>query len=383
MLVLAVFLFAVNAAALGISPAIAEITFQPGLAQDGEIRVLGEPEPFTVKVMVDGELGQYITIDHDVVEVPLGGATIKYHISLPAELRPGRLRTTIALEQQAQPTAASGPGKATFGARAAVGHTIIVNVPVEGKYAEASLSASSVQLGQPTNFIVSLTNYGKETIDAAQGNIEVINQQNKPVASIPTDAASIPPGESRELAAHWTPQDLPLGPYRAVATIDYDGQTATAHTTFLIGDVSVEILSLEPSLLTSGLIQKLTLEVRSQWSEPLPGTYAAIALFKDGIEEGKEVDTLTTVPLLLEPWEKGILTAYWDTSIIKGGDYTAKATLFYGTGRTTTKEFSLLVQEPQDNVSLPLIGVGILGSMVLFSVLFVHFRRRSQQREEF
>lgn len=324
---------------LGVAPAYEEIFFEPSYTQTFQAKIYGESESFDAKFVVTGDLAQYITLPVNRITVPSTGTEFSYTISLPEELRPGRHKTTIIIEQQQSSSSSAGQ----FGAIGALGYAVYVNVPYEGKYAEAKIDAPNVDLGQPVNFVVTVTNYGKENIESAKGIIEIYDQNGTRVTWIETDEKSISSETSAELYAHWTPTNVRAGVYTAKVVVTYDEKETVAETTFRIGDLFIDIIDIAPHIFEQGKIQKFSVQIQSFWSQSISNVYATIALQKDGAT----LDTITTAPLTLEQWATSELTGYWDTTAYDTGNYTATVTLYYE-GKTTIETFSVSVNEKEE-----------------------------------
>lgn len=361
---------------LGISPAITEIRFEPGLTKSLKVQIFGESKVFDTKLSVSGDLKEHITLQQESLTVPESGTIFEYEVNLPFELKPGKHKASIAIEQQPK-VLESGAGKSTFGARAAVGHVIIVNVPYENKYAEATISAPNTNVGQPVDFVVTVANYGNEDIQKVQGVIDILDYDSKSVVTINTDSSSLKRGEKTELYAHWTPKEVKAGIYKARVVVDYDGKQTKAETTFLVGNLFIDILDLNPKEFEQDKIQKLNINIKSFWSQEVEKIHATINIFFND----KQKETISTHLINLDPWQTGIITAFWDTTDYQFGEYDAEVVLNYQ-DKTTTKAFGLIIKGSEKN-SPPYILVGVLivaGLIVTF--LIINAVRKKNQEDE-
>jgi len=358
---------------LGISPAVQEIKFEPSLTESFQVQIFGEANPFDVKLTVSGDLERYITLPQESLTVPEEGITFEYEINLPPQFKPGKHKASIVIEQQPK-ISESGAGKSTFGARAAVGYLIVVNVPYENKYAEAVINVPNVNVGQPLNFIVTVNNYGNEDIQNAQGIIDVFDDKENKIITIDTDSSGIKQGKGVELYSHWTPKEVKPGIYEAKAVINYDGKQTKAETDFLIGDLFIDILDLNPKEIELDQIQKLNIDVKSFWSQKIEKIYATVDLFKDNEKQ----ETISTPPINLEPWQTSSLTAFWDTTNYDPGEYSAKVILNYK-DKTTLKNFKLIIKTPEKSFPYSvLVGVLIvIGLMIIFFIIII-IKKRSK-----
>ncbi|MBU0459236.1 MAG: hypothetical protein KJ771_00340 [Nanoarchaeota archaeon] len=368
------FLFVPIVYSLGISPAIEEIKFEPALANTFKVQIFGETDPFEVKLSVSGELKDYITLSQEKLTVPSEGASFDYKINLPDELKPGRHKTSIVIEQQPK-TSESGAGKSPFGAQAAVGHVIAINVPYQEKYAEATISVPNAKIGQPIDFVVTVTNFGNEDIINAQGIISILDDNDDKVIDIETGSSNIKQEERVKLYSHWTPKEVKPGIYKAKAVIDYDGKLIETETDFLIGDLFIDILDLNPKEIEQGKIQKLNINVKSFWSQEIEKIYASIDILKDNEKQ----ETVSTPPINLEPWQTSSLTAFWDTTNYDPGEYNADITLNYG-DKTTVKEFKLTIKNLEKPSSFPLLWITIV--VIVGIVIFIIYLIKKKNKDE-
>ncbi|MBI2662567.1 hypothetical protein HYX11_03850 [Candidatus Woesearchaeota archaeon] len=366
---------------LGITPPAEELNFESGLSKTFQLNIYGENKPFEVKLSVSGELKDYIKLKQEVLTVPLEGLTLYYKINLPSELKPGRHKASIIIEQQLT-VSETGAGKSTFGAMPAVGHVIIINVPYEGKYAEAKLNAPDVKIGEVINFVVTVTNYGSEALSNVQGTIKIYDSEGKEIISIGTDDKEVKKGESVELYAHWTP-NIKAGIYKAKVVVDYDNKKTEAETSFRIGDILVGIISLNPQEFVNGKINKMELEVESLWDSEIKNVYASIDIKKGKSKE----ETIATPPVTLKPWQKDKLIAYLDTTNYETGEYNAEVTLNYA-DKTTQKDFKLTVNNPRESkntsktystLTIPIIIVVII---LIISTSIILIKKRREKEEE-
>jgi len=366
--------------ALGIAPAIEEFNFEPGINRTFQVKIYGENEPFEVKLSISGELRDFIKLEQEVLAVPDEGNVFAYEVNLPSELKPGRHKASIVIEQQPK-ASKTGAGKSTFGAMPAVGHVIAVNVPYEGKYAEAKISVPDVKVGEIIDFAVIVTNYGGEDISNAKGVIKIYDSEENEITSIETENKGIKKGESTELYAHWTP-NVKAGIYKAKALVDYDHKKTEAETSFSIGDLLIEIIDLSPKELELGKISKIELEVESMWNSEIKNVYAFIDI-KNG--KSKE-ETITTSPVVLKPWQKEKLFAYWDTTNYEAGEYSAEVILNYE-DKIAKKKFKLTVNSPGEakepsKTFSPLTIALIIGIIILIIVTLVLLFKKMRKEEE-
>ena len=114
--------FIPNVFGLGLSPAAYTTIFSPNLEQTYNLTILGEKEPFDIKLFVNGELKEYIELPGENFTVPPQNLTLKYKIKLPEKLENGTYKTSIVVEKQ------EVEGHGTVGPKIALGQVIVVKV---------------------------------------------------------------------------------------------------------------------------------------------------------------------------------------------------------------------------------------------------------------
>ncbi len=366
--------------AIGISPPSMEVMFQPSLEADGELTLLAMGNSFGAKISVQGELEKYITTDQSFVNVPPEGMNLSYHIRVPESMRPGNFNTSIGAEQSAVQQS-SGPGKAPFGAVSAIGMPIYIIVPAQDKYAEISMdSPGNVELGKSINFHIQVINYGNQSLSPIKGKVHILTSQNKSLATIDTDAISLNVGEHGELYAYWVPANITAGFYQAYAEVEYaEKKVKTPTYSFLVGDIFIDVLDLEPHQFQPDHINKFNISIRSFWSQPLENVFAQIDIVD---RSGAQKDSISTPPITLPAWQPGELTSFWDTANYNESEYTAKVTLNYYNGKTTTKEFKVMRAPDTIAPSGGSFGLGmalfIIVGIIVLAVILIYIWHRKQ-----
>ncbi len=375
-----VFLFILgsNALALGISPAIKEVKFSPGLSQSVELTITGEQKPFDVNIISTGELAEFVHLTATLLTVPSQGLTFYYNFTLPMQLKPGRHKASIVVEQK--PSAQeSGAGKPMFGAIAAVGHVLTVNVPYGSKYAEITVEATNANIGELVNLKIIVNNLGNEDINIAKGTIDIFDNKNKKIISIETDSKSVPKGEKTELYAYWTPKGISPGIYTAKARVEYDGKSAEAESAFRIGDLSVSIIDLLPKEFEIDSIIKAQINIESFWSSKISSAYAIVTISKDS----KDYFTTKTPSVDLGPLAKTQLETYLDTHGLAEGEYSAKIKLIYADKQTDKTVKITVTKTKKTGSGTSAIMIVLVVAVILLIILAIYlFIRNYSSRKK-
>ncbi len=377
-----IFLFSFSAYSLGIGPSgqisMPDVNFQPNLRIERDIFVKNsEYSYFPVEMEIGGDLAEYGELsEYEFMLAPKGepgdGRSLKFTMTLPEEFEPGShivaIRATQVLEGEFE-----GGGTAV-GAKVRVAVGFYVHVPYPGKYLETDMEIENAEVNETIVFIISAINRGNETIENAQGTIQIYDSNGNLVVSLKTDKKSIEPGEPVELRAEWLAFNINPGEYGAVVLIDYDGFTTTIHKDFRIGSPTAKILGVTAEPIANGTVGTIKTTVMSYWNSEIKDAYVIITAKKGGYSGVSQSPSLT-----LKPWEEIEITNYWDTSEALGpGEYQGIATLYY-LNKTDIKEFTLEVTERQ--FVLPdLMWIVVVILIIIFAVLILFTLRKRRKR---
>ncbi len=173
---------------------------------------------------------------------------------------------------------------------------------------------------------------------------------------------------------------MEAGTYTAKLQIDYEGKSATAETTFKLGEVFVDIISFQTEL-TADMINEYKAEIASEWSNVIEKAYVQLT-----IDDGKEIYNFKGSSFSLDPWEEGETLLYVDLNRppaqIAAGVYPATFSVFYD-GFSNTKEFDVKIKEPGffDNFS-PILVIGFVVMVLIIVLMFVYIVRLNKRVKE-
>ena len=102
-----------------------------------------------------------------------------------------------------------------------------------------------MNVDEKTNFTIDIENMGKPTVQSTYADIVIFNKDtNQSIKAIRTNTATnIQSWDKVRLAAMFDSVNLNPGDYRAVATLNFDGNTETKEAPFRIGSKNVNILN--------------------------------------------------------------------------------------------------------------------------------------------
>ncbi|MBS3080116.1 hypothetical protein J4221_01475 [Candidatus Pacearchaeota archaeon] len=322
--------------------------FYPGFEKEIEFSLFN-PEHKNMKVVltIQGTLNESVSLFLEENIISFLPSEIekkfKYKIKIDKELEPGKHEVEIVALEIPVTTDDYVPSTSKV-----VSKTIIY-VPYPGKFVEAELEVLNAEKNGTAEFIVSVTNRGKEIIENAYAEIHILSLLEKEIDNIQTDSGKIAPGETVDLKGIW---DITVSPgdYIAKITINYDSNTEDFEKQFAIGAKNLSIEGILVNNFQLGEIAKLQILVDNKWNQKLEEVYANLIIYN---KEGQVLADIKSVGEEINALSKKELIAYWDTVGVEPGDYSGNLKVYYG-DRISEKGLMLRVSE----YSLEIFGVG-------------------------
>ncbi|MBI2449439.1 hypothetical protein HYV49_04030 [Candidatus Pacearchaeota archaeon] len=365
------------ASAIGITPGKVTEDFSPGLERDVGFSVINsEKKDMNVLFYVKGDLGEHVTLNKQFDAFSRFDETksYTYSIRLPERLNPGKhVAEIVALElppgayQQGTFVEAGRDGgnvsvaviqplgSSTFvGAVAGVITQFEIFVPYPGKFIEAELDIYQDKNTGKTIFSIAAISRGKLDIVNLKADIDIYTSLNQKVGTIETDSISLTSGRRGVLLKEWMP-DVPPGPYRAVATVHYDENIIELEKVFNIGEVILEIESIEVKNFQLGGIGKFEVTVRNIGSSDILNAYLNIVVFN---KEGETMADFKSPTYDVNALSREKMIAFWDTAGVQKGVYEGKIILHY-LEREDEKPIQLQISEDS------IVVIGATGRVVL------------------
>lgn len=373
------FLFPANVLALGISGSMGEFNFKPNMRVEKRVCVSNSVKGhFEVEMVLTGNMTEYATLseEHFVLApkgTPGGVKCIDFVLQLPEKLeKPGTHRLWV-WAGQVLGDGGAGPGT-MLGGRVELGTDIKVHVPIPGKYIEADMTIESGEVNETVTFTIDAINRGNQTIESAQGTIDVYDSNGKKATYVKTNSKRMEPSVRTELKAEWLANVDP-GEYLANATIEYDGFTTFVSKDFRVGSPAAKILNVTAEPVVNGTIGTIKTKVISYWSQNIENAYVTLTAKRGGYSESSQSPSL-----MLRPWEKVDFVNFWDTSKALGpGEYQGIATLHY-LDKTDTEEFTLKVIEKPGFVFPDVMWIIVAILVVIFGVMILLTVRKKKER---
>lgn len=360
-----IILFLNNVSSLGVSPALKEYNFKPGLEAEITYRVFATSADMELELYVAGELAEYVNLDRESL---VGGGSFTATLKLPEDvkLKPGKNRIYIGVKEKVDDELISS----SIGTSVTIQVVILIHVPYPGRYLEVDLKSKDVNVNEPIDFELDIKSYGEENVIVTP-KIE-ISSGDKILDVLEFRERIILSQELVQLKKTFYPEEYNPGNYKATAIVDYEGETAIDEETFRIGELIINILDYTKRVLI-GKTSAFDLSIESGWNDKIDGAYAEVS-FLDNF--GNKILDFPTFTTNLAPWENKTITGYFDSSNFSSGFYDANITLIYFGKDVGKSENQIVKVEFVNENNLILIGGIILGVIVFGLVLWVVLRRR-------
>ena len=335
--------------ALGITPGRTTVDFRPGLQKTISFEIINSKgENLEFSLSVDGELSDYINLESDRISISSSESSknVNYNINLPDSLEPGVRTGKVVVTEIPEEVDA---GDSYVAAILAVATQIYVNVPYPGKYATSGMVVYNANKGEDVTFIFPIINKGEFDLTSVRANVDIYNSLSEKVDSFNTKSIVIPNGEKKEIVYKWV-ADVPIGEYRAAATVIYDEGVINLERTFRVGTKELELQEISVNNFALGQIVKLEMLVENKWSEPISGAYIETKIKND---VGNVVSSFESASYSVEALSKQVFMSYWDTAGVKVGSYDAEVSINYG-DKSSKKNLEFQVEENK----LTVIGLG-------------------------
>ncbi|MAH01899.1 hypothetical protein CMO87_01550 [Candidatus Woesearchaeota archaeon] len=320
--------------AIGIIPSAIKMDFQPN-----------HEETFTfytevtenIGIYIEGGLAEYVTLEEDNMAKD---GTFVIKVKLPAEIEtPGKNRVLVGLIEK-------GSGGGTVAGIASIRTPIDIKVPYPGVYAEIGFNVNDLNINETANFVVTINNLGKEDINNAKAAIDICDSDERLVEKLFTEEKNIKPNARENLMALFDSSEHAAGAYKAIAHVTYADKSKDLEANFKMGTLNVKIINYTKTFFKDK-IGKFGIEIESRWNGKINDIFAEVKVFNDT----KEVSSFKTVSVSLEPWEKKIVSTFWDTEGLGEGTYDVEIILFYE-GQTTKLNDVIEIITEKEEISI-------------------------------
>ncbi len=347
-------------AMVGVRPASYEVNFEPNLKKVFTFNFMGDPG-VNFQIYAEGPFSEYVELSTDKL---VAGGSVNALLQLPVKAdKPGRHRLLIGGRQVA------GDNKATLGIVGNVQGVIFVNVPYPGKYAELNFVVSNANTGEDVDLNLKIYSKGEQDINT-HSKIEIYDSEKKSLLqTIDLGENLVKSTEFVELKTKLSTLDYLSGDYFAKAVVTYETGAVQDEKVFRLGKLFVDI-SNYTKFVERGKINRFEIQAESYWNDPIPGVYANVSIMNYS-----RLNFLTP-SMVIEPWQKTVLTGYFDTSEINQNKIKAKITLHYNQ-ETTEKIVEIEFTEPIDYTIYIIIGVSVLILLTLIGIIVIIAKKKS------
>ncbi|MFH1637782.1 MAG: hypothetical protein ABIB71_05140 [Candidatus Woesearchaeota archaeon] len=317
--ILAMILLATAVSALGITPGQRIIEFDPNTEHTIQFSVINDGhKDLMLMVYTLGEMNSSISLPMQLVVMPSdeGSKKLSYDVKLPEELSPGDHVAEVVLQEINPNAQKDGVGVQT---QLAVATRLIVRVPYPDKF----LEIGKIEVMKPgadgsIEFRLPVQNFGEEGIEGTMAEFTITDPEGKNVGKIESQKEHMDAGERTLLKAKWK-ADVTPGEYSVVAKVHFDDEYKTSkETVFNVGEVDIEVLSIETKNFNLGQVAKVDITMLSKWNKEIEDAYVSLEV-KD--EEGEGISKVKTPTFNLLPYASKVVPAYWDTADYETGSY--------------------------------------------------------------
>jgi len=338
-------------------PSNNEIDFKPGLEKTFNFRVT--PSSMDVKLSVSGYLAEYVALSKALIKSNSTDRRFKVMIKLPEKIeKPGHHKVWISAEEVIDESKIKGNVGTSCNAMV----YILIHVLNKGKYVDMSLNAPNVNLNEPVNFAVNVKSFGEEDINSIKAAIDVYSPDNEKLATVYTDEKPLKSNIEGTLHAQLDTKGYTAGNYNAIATLNYDGETKEDKKSFRIGELNIKIINYTKEF-EKNKINKFDIEIESGWGNKIEGAYGEIKINNNSIK---------TPNINLDPWNKKIITAYWDTNNVETGFYDTEITVYYEDRTTVERGVVSVIEKKEAFAEMPgVISLSTTTVLVLIIILLI------------
>ena len=347
----------------GVSPPGYEVDFEPNLSRSFEFFYLFD-DYVKAEIYANGPLSEYITLDKKFI---VGRGSVTATLNLPSAVKsPGENIIRIGARQ----LAGDNGGIEIV---SDMGGIIKINVPYPGKYVELDVIAPNANAGEALNISLKAYNRGKVRLDVSP-MIQIFKENEKLETIKHSSTKTILPSQSEMFYFILNTSDYSSRDYVATALADYgEEDLARDDDPFRLGELRVQINNYS-SKFERDKIGNFDIAVESFWNSPIQELYAAVYILD------QEFVSFRTPTISLNPWKKGVLVGFLDTTAVKGETFMVNITLFYGNG-TTSQVVALKLEKQKDYLPY-FIGLLLFGVLFCLAWRFKVFVRRIKEHRK-
>lgn len=354
----------VSADILGVSPAMYNVDFEPGVERKFKFNFLTGDDTF-LEISVSESYEDYVKISTNKIEK---SGDVIVTVNFPEGiLKPGKNGIGVTGRQVAR-----GDVKG-FGIMGSITAPINIRVPFPGKYVETHFVVESVNEGGEVPYSLRIDNFGTESV-SIKGDIKVL-QDGGVVLVEDLGELNMLSKESRTLEGVLKTSELVPSLYDAIATLEYGGdEPAISESSFRIGTLLIEVTNYT-KFFEKNKINRFEITVRSFWKGDIQNVFARVDILN--IQD----KTFSTPSISVSGFGEGHLTGFFDTTGIEGEDFKARILVYYE-NKTASKIVDLKLVEKTNYIFYIVVFLIGIFLIVIITMAYLLLRRRDKRRRK-
>lgn len=358
--------------AIGLSPSVIELDFEPSLQRTLTIHLLNSAQkPLNATLQLSGDLATYFTVAEGFFVLP-PQSTKAYTLvmKLPATLqRPGR--HVVGVHAVQAPLQIPGVEAKGIGATLSVSGEIGIRVPYPETYAALELDLQDVNEGETSTATIRIKNYGLEEIRQATATLEIRDASDTLLDTLTSSTITLPSLESDVFTLPLDSRKYGPGIFSVTAFADYDAhRTASITKPFRIGTLFANVTNYTHEIF-SKKINLFEIHIENRWNNKLEQVHATLTLMQGTVPVG---ETLKTPSVDIPPWGRATVSSFIDATTLTPGLYSALITLYYH-GKTTAVTVPVTVKKPF-TINATTILIVLIVLLLLLDIVWILHRRR-------
>jgi len=347
---------------LGISPALKDISFEPGKDVNVTFFVLDASEDSFYDASIrGGDLARYSTLSATSIK---GGSSFILTIHFPQSINePGQHTVSVSIKER--------PSESSFiNTIVEVGSVIKVFVPYPGIYGDLLLNVPDGNVDDKLPVELQVINRGDNILKLDKVFIDLVSAEDSVVLTANFTPVDIPVGGDRYFRKYMDTRGISPGNYLAIAHVSYSGNERQLNKSIKIGSLFVNITNYTRSIEKNG-IQKFYVTVESRWNSEIPTIYIDVNI-SNSLNESY---SFRTPSIDLKPWEKKDIESYLDTDKLEGIYSISLNASYLGQSSYLTGNLEVL-----NNNQLLVYSIIIAGGVIIVAILIIWIIKRSHKK---
>lgn len=362
--------------AIGISPAVLTVKFQPDSQKKFTFTTNNnEDGERMVNVSVNGELAAFTSCTQEAFVLKVGEAReFQCTLTMPHIMEPGehggRVRVT------GYPYESASAQGAFIGGIAAVETILNVNVPYVGPWLSVGLETQNALPGDTIGAKVKYDAIGTETVHDIATTISIFDKNNASVASQQAGSFDLDAGQTAEKSFTFDTKDMQQGSYTVRAVAHYADKSSTVERPLLFGELVLEVIGMRPVTVPENTIAKFTFIIKNAWDRDVSTKTRIEALDA----KGKVLAKTEADGIAIGERQQRDVEMYLDTAGIPKGVYDVRITLGYGgKSRETRVKSGLIITPLAQAASWGWVPIALVAAVCIILVLLLKRRKREGQ----